>query len=224
MKKQFPLSALVLCFALGAAQFTHAQNLTLDDFSTGVYKQTLPTSTAISDQNIQTGNMIVGSRDPFYFVCHQVPCNAAENPFGQNATVKIGRNTGGISSALVFSSGYKIVPDPHVFYGSNAPLQLNLNGYNRLRVTFDGLTQIVNFNLELYSPTGNGQLGCNLPPLTPLSFTEDFPLADFVPNTIDFGNISRVALLTESGEYAVAKFEAILSSDKSKATFTCTTH
>jgi hypothetical protein len=45
-----------------------------------------------------------------------------------------------------------------------------------------------------------------------------------VPNTIDFGNISRMSLLTESGEYAVAKFEAILSSDKSKATFTCTTH
>lgn len=222
MKKQFTISALALCFALGAPQFSHAQSLTLDDFSTGPYKKTLPTSTAVSDNNIQTGKMVGGARETFYSVCHQVPCSAAENPFGQTATVKIGRNSG-ISPALVFSSGYKVVPDLQVFYGTSAPLQLDLTPYDRLRVTFDGLIQIVNFNLQLYSPTGNGQLGCNLPPLTPLSFTEDFPLADFVPNTIDFGNISRIALLTESGEYAITKFEAVPASEP-PATFTCTGH
>jgi hypothetical protein len=223
MKKQFKQFALALFFAFGAVSFTHAQTLTLDDFSSGSYKKTLPTNKAVSDHNVQTGTMVGGSRDTFYIVCAQVPCNPAENPFAQSATVQIRPKKGRVPAALVFSSGYKIVPDLQVFYGLAAQLQLDLTAYDRLRVTFDGLTQIVNFNLQLYSPTGNGQLGCNLPPLTALSFTEDFPLADFVPGTgttIDLRNISLVALLTESGEYAITRFEAVPASEP-PATFTC---
>jgi hypothetical protein len=224
MKNQRTLLCLALCFAFATASFAPAQNLTLDDFSTGPYKKTLPTNTAASDHATTSGKMIGGSRDTFYIVCAQIPCTAAENPFGQTGTFQIRPKKAGIPSALVFSSGYKIVPDLQVFYGSNTPLALNLTPYDRLRVSFDGLTQVVNFNLQLYSNTGNGQLGCNLGPLSSLPFTEDFPLADFVPGTgttIDLSNITRVALLTESGDYAITKFEAITPSEP-PGTFTCT--
>jgi len=115
---------------------------------------------------------------------------------------------------------------PRGFYGSAAnPLQRDLTPYDRLRVSFDGLSQVVGVNLELFSPTGNGRSPCALDISNNSSFTADFPIADFVPGngtTIDLHHISLVVLLTDgtSLDYGITKFEAVPSSAP-PATFTC---
>jgi hypothetical protein len=200
-----------------------AQNLTIDDFSTGHYKKTLPTKTAAIDINVQKGKMIGGERETVYLVCHQIPCTTAESEFGQSATFEMRPSKGaGVPSALVFDAGYKTLPRLDVFYGINGgdvvPLHLDLSPYNRLRVSFDGLNSIVNFNLQLYSPTGNGQLGCNLGPGS-LPFTVDFPLVDFVTNagTVQLSDITYMNMISQSGgfsdlgtlSFAITRLEAV---------------
>lgn len=235
MKRRFTLSFLALGLSLGAAQFVYAQNLTIDDFSTGHYKKTLPTKTDVVDINVQKGTMLGGERETQFLVCHQVPCTAAENEFGQTASFEMRPSkTPGVFSALVFDGGYKTFPRLDVFYGINGPnvvpLHLDLTPYDRLRVSFDGLNSVVNFNLQLYSPTGNGQLGCNLGP-GPLPFTVDFPLVDFVTNagTVDLSDITYMNMISQSGgvsdlgtlSFAITRLEAVPKTAPA-ASITCT--
>jgi hypothetical protein len=242
MKTHLTLSALALCTALGAAQFTHAQNIycpdaqgrrcTIDDFSTGPYKKIMPTSTAVIDINVQRGKMTGGLRETVFEICHQVPCNAAEDEFGQTASVQIRPSkSADVSSALVFSAGYRTIPRLDIFYGVDGsnivPLHLDLTPYDRLRVTFDGLNSSSAFNLELFSPTGSGILPCPLGQPHSIPFTVDMPLAEFVV-PIDFSDITYMNLINEGGVldlgtlgFAITKFEAIPPGDVSTATITC---
>jgi hypothetical protein len=236
MTIKISLSALALCCAVGAAQPTFAQTLTLDDFSTGHYKKTLPAKTSAIDIHVATGNMIGGFRETQFLMCHQVPCTTGEDEFDVSSAFQVGSSKRpGVPSALVFSAGYKALPRLDVFYGIDGPdivpLHLNLTPYDRLRVSFDGLNSIVNFNLQLYSPTGNGQLGCNLGPGS-LPFTVDFPIADFVPGTatiIDTANITYLNMISQSGgfsdlgtlAFAITKLEAVPASVP-PASITCT--
>jgi hypothetical protein len=209
--------------------------LVIDDFSTGPYKKTLPTKTAVIDISVQKGKMIGGVRETQYLVCHQVPCNTAENEFGQTSSFQIRPSKNpDVPSALIFSAGYKMFPRLDVFYGVNGPdivpLHLDLTSYDRLRVSFDGLNSVVNFNLQLYSPTGSGQLGCNLSSPSSLPFTVDFPLVDFArPGTIELGDITYMNIISQSGgvsdlgtmALAITKYEAIPASAP-PGSFTCT--
>jgi len=237
MKRFTPV--LALCVALGAVEFTYAQKLTLDDFSTGAYRKTLPTSNAGSDINLQKGAMIGGERETQFLACHHIPCTTAENQFGQTSgfQVRPSKKTG-VPSALIFSAGYKMFPRLDVFYGVNGgitPLHLDLTRYDRLRVSYDGLNSVVNFNLELFSPTGSGILGCNLTsPTGSFPFTVDFPLKDFVGGgggPIDLSDITLMDMISQSGgvadlgtlTFAITKFEAIPPSVP-PATLSCTGH
>jgi hypothetical protein len=207
--------------------------LLIDDFSSGPYKKTLPTKTAVTDISVQKGKMLGGVRETQYLVCHQVPCNTAENEFGQTAGFQIRPSKNAdVPSALIFSAGYKTFPRLDVFYGVNGdivPLHLNLTPYDRLRVSFDGLNSVVNFNLQLYSPTGNGQLGCNLSSPSSLPFTVDFPLANFAsPETIELSDITYMNMISQSGgvgdlgtmALAITRFEAVPATTP-PASFTC---
>jgi len=230
--KQLTLSFLVLCVALVAAQFTHAQNLTLDDFSTGAYKKTLPTKTAGEDINVQKGTMIGGERETDFLTCHQIPCTTGENEFGQTSSFQMRPSKkADVPSAGIFSAGYKMFPRLDIFYGVNG-LDLDLKPYDRLRVSYDGLNSIVNFNIELWSPTGNGIDGCNLTsPTGSYPFTVDIPLAKFAVNggPIDFSHITLIDIISQSGgvgdlgtlTFAITKFEAIPASVP-PANVTCT--
>jgi hypothetical protein len=226
------LLALVITALL---QGVAAAQRTIDDFSTGAYQKTLPTKTAVGDVNVQKGNMIGGERWTYLQVCHQVPCNAAENEFAQSATLQIRPSKNkAVPSALILSGGYKTLPLIEVFWGIDsqhnvAPLHLDLTPYDRMRVSFDGIDQVVNFNLQLYTPTGSGQLGCNLLAVAPVPppFTVDFPLVDFIAGNcavIDFADITYMSLIgNASKNYAITKYEA-LSPGGSAPSFTCTGH
>jgi hypothetical protein len=222
----FVLAIATLCQGVAVAQ------LIIDDFSTGADKKTLSTG---SDDHIVTGTMIGGERKTYFRVCQQIPCTVAENEFAQSATFQTRPSKkAGVPSALIMSSGYKTFPLIQVFWGIDGqnnivPLHLDLRRYDRLRVSFDGLTEALNFNLQLYTPTGNGQIGCNLLPVHPVPppYTVDFPLVDFTlvsGTTIDFTDITYLDMLSFLGaSYAITKYEAVPASAP-PASFTCTGH
>jgi hypothetical protein len=76
MKKHRTLSALALCFMFGTAQFTHAQDLNIDDFKAGAYQspQFRGGPTHVSSQNGPTANIIGGTRSTNFDVCATTPC------------------------------------------------------------------------------------------------------------------------------------------------------
>jgi hypothetical protein len=220
------LAIATLCQGVAVAQ------LTIDDFSTGTYKKTLSTS---SDDHTVTGTMIGGERNTYFRICQQIPCTVDENEFAQSATFQTRPSKkAGVPSALIMSSGYKTFPLIQIFWGIDGqnhvvPLHLNLSPYDRLRVSFDGLTEVLNFNLQLYTPTGNGQIGCNLLPVQPVQppYTVDFPLADFTlvgGTNIDFRDITYMDMISFfGGSYAITKYEAVPAS-AAPASFICTGH
>src|SRR5258708_6203469 len=187
------ISQILWAFAITAMLqgMANAQQLTIDDFSAGPHKVTLPsnrTKTA-AETSTQTGqHMLGGERYNYFRVCKQFPCSIAEDEFSQSATFQVLPGKKDLPlSALIVSGGYKTFPLLQMFWGIDAqnnivPLHQNLTAYDRMRVSFDGIDDILNFNLQLYSPTGNGQLGCSLGPVHPVppSYTVDFPLAEFV--------------------------------------------
>jgi hypothetical protein len=222
----FVLAIATLCQGVAVAQ------LTIDDFSTGAYMKMLVTG---SDDHTATGTMIGGERTTYFRVCQKIPCAVDENEFAQSATFQTRPSKkAGVPSALIMSSGYKTFPLIQVFWGIDAqnvvvPLHLDLSPYNRLRVSFDGLIDVLNFNLQLYTPTGNGQIGCNLLPVRPVQppYTVDFPLLDFTlvgGTAIDFNDITYMDMLSFlGGSYAITKYEAVPAS-ASAASFICTGH
>ena len=212
------LAIAALCQGVAVAQ------LTIDDFSSGAYKKALATG---DDTHTVTGTMLGGERYTYFRVCNQIPCKTAENEFGQSSTFQTRPSKeAGVPSALIMNSGYKMFPLVQVFWVAHTPLHQDLTPYDRLRVTFDGIGQVLNFNVQLYSLTGSGQLGCNLlPVLQATPFTVDFPLVDFVSGDgtqIDFTNITMVDMLSfVGGDYAITNYEAIPASMPA-ASLTCT--
>ncbi len=155
--------------------------LLLDDFSTGLYQKTLKSGT---DNNLQSGSMIGGSRETTFFACVPKSCGTW-NRFGQPSSFQVRAKTKITRSALVFNAGYKAQSDLIVGYGFSDPMNLNLAAsYDRLRVNFDGADQAVNFNMTVWSNGGElwSTIGCNLaPPGYGTPFSADFPFADFAP-------------------------------------------
>jgi hypothetical protein len=75
-----------------------------------------------------------------------------------------------------------------VFWGIDAsnkivPLGYTPSGCDRLRVTFDSNSAVVNFNVQVDTPVALFQDGINLPAGPALPFCVDFPFSNFVSNT-----------------------------------------
>ena len=208
---RFAKAALVIAAFLTAAQFAGAQ-LVLDDFSSGPYFKQLESG---SDTNSQSGSMIGGTRSTTFFACPPGPCGL-RNQFAQPSSIEVRGATKIAPSALIMSSGYKAAPRLDVEYGNPNPLSLNLSAsYDRLRVTFDGASEIVNFNILVYSSGGYSQTGCNLSaPAYGQPFSVDFPFAYFTSGA-DFSDVVLMDFIFQaegsigSEDWAVTSFEAI---------------
>ncbi len=187
-----------------------------------------------AETSTQTGqHMLGGERYNYFRVCKQFPCSIAEDEFSQSATFQVLPGKKDLPlSALIVSGGYKTFPLLQMFWGIDAqnnivPLHQNLTAYDRMRVSFDGIDDILNFNLQLYSPTGNGQLGCSLGPVHPVPppYTVDFPLAEFVAGNgthIDYSDITYMDMLAFlGGGYAITKYEAVNSQTAAPPSFIC---
>lgn len=208
-------AGLLMTITLGLPQLASSQTLPLDDFSSGSYGVQLSSG---RDDARQTGIMVGGERQTVFIVCATNPCGDA-NPFSQPASVAIQAGSDSRPSALIQSAGYKTYPRLEAYYGLGAPLDLHLldRHYDRIRVNFDGSDGVINFNIEVFSPSGYSLLGCNLEvSATPVSI--DFPFADF-QGQASFNQIDSIALIFQAGtaiggnDWAVSSFEAVLDTE-----------
>jgi hypothetical protein len=214
LQKTFSLIVLTVAILAGMSRIVRAQTATaqlplLDDFSTGKYQKTL---TSGLDQNVQTGNRIIGGQRYTYF-CVSKPCSGQTNPYGQAGSFQIAAPSG-----LIFSTGYKVLPRLLLGYGYSASLNLPLAPtYDRLRLSFDGNNAVT--NLLIYAWSGNTNesgLSCHISP-NPNPFTLDLRFVDFKRaggTGADFTNISAMALvftedfITGGNDWAITRFEA----------------
>lgn len=195
-----------------------AQDLSLDTFATGAGK--IEAITGIHTAT-QTGTGIVGGTRSITLTISS--STSSGNPFQQPIEVSVRPSTNKqVPSAFLWTVGYGAFPRIDLIYGETTPLVLNLTAYNRLRVTFAGLSNELNFNIVAWQSNGaGGSAGCNLLPY-PAPFTVDFPLAAFVLSgggTIDWSNIQALDIifqggnLTGSPNLAITHFSAVPASD-----------
>ncbi|MGO4885964.1 MAG: hypothetical protein ACLP59_34845 [Bryobacteraceae bacterium] len=205
----------LICIAFLLVPELALAQLVIDNFKTGKYEKTLKSG---SDTNTQSGSMMGSSRQTEFLVCSTSPCGAS-NPFAQPGSFEVRPATKTTPAALIQSAGYKVGPRLDVFYGSTAPLNLNLSGqYDRFRLTFDGSDLSVNFNLVVWTGTLYSQTGCNIDPRI-TSFTIDFPFEYFTPggatSGANFGDITLMDFIFQTdsaiggNSWAVTSFKAI---------------
>jgi hypothetical protein len=199
-------------------QAAHAQDLSLDNFATGAGKIEAKTGTHQATQNGH--GIVVGARTIVLTISSQTNSG---NEFDQPIEVAVepSKNTS-VPSAFLWTVGYGALPRIDLIYGNSAPLALNLTPYDRLRVTFAGLTNALNFNIVAWQSNGvAGSAGCNLSPFSGV-FTVDFALSAFVLNgggPVDWSNIEtldivfQAASLLGSPNLAITGFSAIPASD-----------
>jgi hypothetical protein len=100
-----------------------------------------------------------------------------------------------------------------MLYGDPNRLDLDLTPYDRLRVDFDGLDQILNFNVAIFTDEGKSQLGCNLATIQ-APFSVDLLLSDFVPPR-DFSHVRYIDFIFQAGnpllsqDFGVTKISAL---------------
>jgi hypothetical protein len=201
MKRQLTLSTLALCVVFGAAQFTHAQDLNIDDFTAGAYQspQFLSGPTHVSSQNGPTANIIGGTRSTNINICATTPC-PINNPFNQPSSYQFRPGTHGGHSAFLLKSGFYVGPRLDMGYGGGSPMQEDFSSYKNgwIRLNFKGLTENLNFNIQLFTGTTWAQGGCNINTY-PGDFSVEVPFAKFIDNGINYANINYMDFIFQSG-------------------------
>ena len=193
-----------------------AESAILDDFTSGPYRARLRCG---SETAFQNGTMVGGVRNTSVIV----PCGGGANPFNQPASLEIPKG-----GPLAFDSGIRVFHRVEVVYGIEkgnvfSPLDLDLSGFDRLRVKFDASDLTLNFNVVVFmrDGTARAQAGCNIEPRT-APFNLDLRLAsDFVPQlgTPDWSDVDAIAIIIQSAsavganDYAITAFGATDEAD-----------
>jgi len=200
MKKHRTLSALALCFMFGAAQFTHAQDLNIDDFKAGAYQspQFRSGPTHVSSQSGPTANIIGGTRSTNFDVCATTPC-PINNPFNQPSSYQFRPGTHGGPSAFLLKSGFYVDPRIDVQYGEGPPMQADFSGYKNgwIRLNFKGVAENTIFGVLLFTGTTWAQSGCHVNTY-PGDFSVEVPFSLFHDNGINLANINSMDFFFES--------------------------
>ena len=200
MKKQIT-TILALSFVLCAAPLIFAQDLTIDDFTTGAY--TSGSYKSGTNESIESGSMLGGSRDTYFFICDtkkKGDC-AARNPYDQPSAYGFFPATGSRAAAMVQTAGYQVGPRIDMLYGEQSPMAVDFSGYQKIRISFQSLSQGLNFNIQLFTGTSWAQGGCNIPTY-PSPFSVELPLNLFVVTKgFDFTQVKLMDVIfqTDSG-------------------------
>ena len=219
MKKQLTLSALALCLTLGAAQFTFAQDLNIDDFSTGAYASGFYASGA-SHPSLQNGSMMGGSRDTNMFICDTAKKGdcAARNPYKQPSSYGFFPATSTRAAAMVQTAGYYVGPRIDMGYGFHTPMDVNFGAYQKIRIDFQSLAQTLNFNIQLFTGGAYAQGGCNIPAYT-APFSVELPLNKFVQTQgFDFAHVNLINVIFQGGSAIGSVSFGITSAELSNTT------
>jgi hypothetical protein len=194
------LKLVVLYLSVAGAQAAFTQDFTIDNFTTGHY-QSLGYRTGLVHESIQTGSMMGGSRDTNMSICDptkQGNCVKA-NPYNQASSYGFLRGRGGQAAAMVQTGGYFASPRIDMGYGYHAPMDVDFSGYQKIRIDFNGLSQPLNFNIQLFTGTAYAQGGCNIPAY-PGAFSAELPLNLFVQTQgFDFHHVNAMNVIFQNG-------------------------
>lgn len=209
------LLVLLLTTAAGWAQCPTL----IDDFTQGRVNQEMEAPDRTVTLFQAAPNALGGVREEAYR-------NIIVTPLGQQGSLNIRHGN------LTLSSGVRDFFRIDLIYGHDlagnlVPLRFRPAGCDRIRVTFDSSSRVVNFNIVAFSPAPDGSLlhfqaGTNMGPSpSTLPFCVDFPFSKFaggLPGTTqDFANagIDLMDVILQSGsniganDFAVTKIEAI---------------
>jgi hypothetical protein len=183
---------LVLLTAAAAT----AQNLLIDDFTTGLLSPQVYTSGA-TNRNLQTGHMMGGTRDTNMNVCAPAYCST-QNPYAQPSSIAFLAKTATQPAAMVQTAGYFSGPRIDMGYGYQNHIDEYFAGYQKIRLSFQALTEPLNFNILLYTGGYYAQGGCNINPYS-LPFTVELPLNKFVVNKgFDFAHVTAIDFIFQT--------------------------
>jgi len=207
--------SFVFCFWPAAASAV-AQDKTIDDFTTGPYQS--PTFKAGTiHQSTQTGSMLGGTRSTNMSVCAPALC-PSQNPYKQGNSYGYFVANANRPAAMVQTAGFDAAPRIDMGYGGGSPMNEDFSGYQKIRVNFKGLTQPLNFNIQLFTGTAYAQGGCNMPAY-PGDFSAELPLDKFVQNAgFSFGDVTTMNVIFQSSSAIGGVSFAITSIELSNTT------
>jgi hypothetical protein len=190
-------AAAIVLFLAALAGCAVAQDLTIDDFTTGAYSSP-PFKAGAKHESIQTGSMMGGSRDTNMYVCAPAAC-ATQNPYNQPSSYGFFPETATRAAAMVQTGGYFAGPRIDLYYGLQTPLHADFRGYQKIRVNFSGLTQPLNFNIQPHTGGPYAQGGCNVPAI-PGAFSLELPLNLFVQTKgFSFADVTYMDVIFQDG-------------------------
>lgn len=177
--------------------------IAIDNFRTGL----TPRISIFCNVNdtVQLGSMVGGIRRTRLIVNEAGASCSVSNKYRQTAAMQIR------PSALIVNGDFKVFHRLEIFYGQdelkqNRPLNLDLTegGLNnrRIRIAFEAMDLVENFNIVLFMKDGSARSQCSMninPSANP--FTIDFPLDNFgvALGTADYSDVDYIALIFQSG-------------------------
>ena len=198
------MAAIAVC---AAADLAHAQSLPLiDDFTTGPVLININGETQthnVLKRTTQSGANILGGRRSVW-----VYLNLSGNTYLQNATFQIKPATATSPAAAIASEGFQTDIVPQLFYGiadgvGTQSLHADLTVYDRIRVTFAGISQGAQFVPEAWSGSNSTLWSCGLGQSL-VGETVDVPLANGGINTGSGANFAAIdGLFFEWENYGV---------------------
>jgi len=120
-------------------------------------------------------------------------------------------------SAFIQNPGFYVSHRIDMAYGGGAPMHVDLSPYQQngfIRLNFLGLTENLNFNIQLFTGTVWAQGGCNIG-YYPGSFSVELPLSKFVDKGINFADINTMNFIFQSGSAIGIVSSAITSIEAS---------
>lgn len=208
------LTILALTLMLGAAHTTFAQDLNIDDFTTG--------KSAILKYKSGSLNGATQTGDPIHLIggTRSTNFNLTANPLDQISTFQFRPDVKNHQSAFIHNAAFYASPRVDMGYGSGAPMHADFSSYRSdpngvIRVNFLGLTDTLNFNILLYTGTTWAQGGCNLGAY-PGAFSVELPLNKFDDKGINFADVNYIDVIFQSSSPVGGIELAITSIEVSK--------
>ena len=214
-------TTLTLFAALAAAAVNASAqscpDLTIDDFTTGHYQSPNFVNGPTHD-SVQYGKMMGGSRDTNMYICPTTTPCPTYNPYNQPSSYTFSSGTTTFKPAMVQTAGFEVGPRIDMAYGFHGVMNENFVPYQKIRLNFKGLTQPLNFNIQLYTGTSWAQGGCNIPAY-PAEFAIELPLDKFVTTTgFSLSQVNYMNFIFQDGSYIAGVEFAITSIELTNTT------
>jgi hypothetical protein len=216
MRNRITLS--LFAFVLLALAIAGAQDLTIDDFTTGPSNILMYQSgtTNVSKQTGDPNHLIGGLR--------YTNVNAKGNTLNQVSTFQFRPDVKNNQSAFIHNGAFYASPRVDMGYGWGAVMHVDLGSYRNdskglIRVNFKGLAENLNFNIQLFTGTKWAQGGCNIAAY-PGAFSVELPLDKFADTGINFADVTYVNFIFQSSSAIGAVNFAVSSIQVSKTPHT----